>query len=275
MNPRLPMISLVAPDGARAVVYVHGAHVVSWVPAAGSERMFLSPVSEFRSGAPIRGGVPVVFPQFGGLGPLMKHGFARLSPWAFGPVECGPDFAVVTMRLRDNGATQALWPHAFCAEMRIKVGGSLLEMAFLVTNTGDSAFTFSAALHTYLQVADVLTACVDGLAGAPYLDTTVDPWAEGVQSESCLAFTGEVDRIYPEAPVSLAVRSPERVTRVEADGFRDAVVWNPGPAKCARLPDMQPAGYRRFVCVEAAAIRKPISLEPGCRWQGRQSLVAE
>ena len=63
----LPKIVLEAPDGARAELYLHGAHVTAWTPAgAGDERLFLSAASEFRADAAIRGGVPVIFPQFAG-----------------------------------------------------------------------------------------------------------------------------------------------------------------------------------------------------------------
>ena len=47
----LPMVALEAPDGACADVYLHGAHVTSWRPTAGGERLFLSGASEFRPGA--------------------------------------------------------------------------------------------------------------------------------------------------------------------------------------------------------------------------------
>jgi glucose-6-phosphate 1-epimerase len=275
MDTFSPPLILVAPDGARAEIYPHGAHVASWVPAGGTEHLFLSPASELRPGAPIRGGVPVIFPQFSGLGTLTKHGFVRLLPWDAAPIEIGSDFAAVTFMLSDNDATRQLWPQAFRAEMRVWVGGQRLEMTFSVVNTGDARFTFTAALHTYFQVADVLTTTVEGLAGTRYHDTTVKPWAEGVQSETGVSFPGEVDRIYYAAPSPLFVRTPERSTRIETQGFPDGVVWNPGPEKCARLPDMQPDGYRSFVCVEAAAIGQPISLPPGSRWQGTQILIAE
>jgi hypothetical protein len=90
MHTFLPPTTLLPPDGARAEIYPHGTHVTSWVPAGGSERLFLSPASEFRPGAPIRGGVPVVFPQFSGLGSLPKHGFVRLLSWEMTLVETGP-----------------------------------------------------------------------------------------------------------------------------------------------------------------------------------------
>jgi glucose-6-phosphate 1-epimerase len=33
------------------------------------------------SDSPRRGGIPLVFPQFGNSGKLQKHGFARNVPW--------------------------------------------------------------------------------------------------------------------------------------------------------------------------------------------------
>src|SRR5512146_3353582 len=73
----LPKVILHGPDGAQAEVYLHGAQVTSWKAADGLERLFLSERSDFLPGSAIRGGVPVIFPQFNELGPLIKHGFAR------------------------------------------------------------------------------------------------------------------------------------------------------------------------------------------------------
>jgi glucose-6-phosphate 1-epimerase len=268
-------ILLTSPDGAQAAIYPYGAHVASWIPAGGSEQLYLSPASELRSGAPIRGGVPVIFPQFSGFGPLTKHGFARLLFWQPAPVEYGSDFSALTFHLRDSQATRDIWPYTFEAAMRIKISGQHLEMTLTVSNLGDAPFTFTAALHTYFAVMDSAAATVEGLAGVRYHDTTLKPWAYGVQQEAGVSFPGEVDRIYYAAPSPLYLRTPQRNTRIEARGFSDVVVWNPGPEKCARLPDMPSDGYRRFVCVEAAAIGQPITLLPNGQWQAAQALFAE
>ena len=42
-----PALRLRAPDGAEATVLVHGAHVVSWVPAGGEEQLYLSPTAQY------------------------------------------------------------------------------------------------------------------------------------------------------------------------------------------------------------------------------------
>jgi glucose-6-phosphate 1-epimerase len=39
------------------------------------------------------------------------------------------------------------------------------------------------------------------------------------------------------------------------------------------MPDMAPEGYRRMLCVEAAAIEPLVRLEPGVSWAGSQAIT--
>jgi glucose-6-phosphate 1-epimerase len=196
----LPKVHLSSPDGARAELTLHGAHVLSWVPVAGGEQLFLSRKSEYRPGVAIRGGVPVIFPQFAGRGPLPKHGFARTLPWELLSVEGG--LAVLT--LQDNPATRAIWPYAFRLEYRVELGRQNLAMRLGVVNTGTQAFSFTAALHTYLRVEDVRLAAVEGLKGLRYADSA-HAEQESVEQNERVSFPGEVDRIYfgTQRPVHL------------------------------------------------------------------------
>lgn len=269
----LPLVRLEAPDGACAEVYAHGAHVTSWRPAGGDERLFLSATSEFRDGVAIRGGVPVIFPQFAGRGPLPKHGFARTTPWTVAGVRHDAGEATATLHLRDNDATRAVWPHAFAAELTVTVGGPSLRIALTVTNAGDAALAFTAALHTYLRVLDVQAATLAGLAGTRYEDTAAGGGTR-VEADDVLQVAGEVDRVYLDAPRELVVREPGRTTIVAASGFPDVVVWNPGAVRAAALSDLEPDGWRRMLCVEAAAVGAPVRLAPGARWTGSQTLTA-
>jgi len=265
----LEKLVLSGAGGARCQVYLHGAHVTSWVPSGGAERLFLSKRAEFRPGAAIRGGIPIVFPQFAGLGPLPKHGFARTSPWEVMEARGGS----ARLRLRDSPASRTLWPHPFEAEFGIEVGGAELRVALAVTNTGEAALTFTVALHTYLGVADLDGAAVEGLQGVAFRENQPGA-AERLDPEPALRFEGEVDRAYLGAPPLLTLREPERTTEVRAEGLADAVIWNPGADAAARLPDLEPAGWRRFVCVEAAAIGAPVALGSGETWRGAQLLRA-
>ncbi len=125
----LQKVVLNAPDNASAEIYLHGAQVTSWKPAGGEEQLFLSRASEFGPNASIRGGVPVIFPQFGKEGPLPRHGFARRMEWAFVKAEEGDTGVTATFQRGDNQATRRLWPHAFLTRLEVTAGGSTWQSA--------------------------------------------------------------------------------------------------------------------------------------------------
>ena len=77
----LPKIVITHESGSSAHVYLDGAQVMSWKTADDVERLFLSGAARFERGKPIRGGIPVVFPQFADSGPLVKHGWLRTTRW--------------------------------------------------------------------------------------------------------------------------------------------------------------------------------------------------
>ncbi|CAA9317002.1 MAG: hypothetical protein AVDCRST_MAG11-1811 [uncultured Gemmatimonadaceae bacterium] len=270
----LRRLVLTAADGARAEVYQHGAHVTSWVPAGGDEQLFVSSRSEYRAGAAIRGGVPVIFPQFG-PGPLSRHGFARTAHWEVAAAGAGEGgSARATLALRDSPATRALWPAAFDAELTVEVGGRWLAITFGVRNTGTDPLRFTAALHSYLAVGDLAGAAVGGLRGVRYRDQAAGG-RETVDDAPAVRFAGEVDRLYLAPPAELRLRdegTPPRTVAIRGEGFPDAVVWNPGADKAHALPDLGDE-YRRMVCVEAAAAGDAVVVAPGARWRGTQRLT--
>lgn len=272
-HPLKPAIRLNGPDGARVEVSPLGAQVLSWVDSSGRERFFLSPNAVFAPGQAIRGGVPVVFPQFSGRGPLKKHGFARGLPWSPRPVAALPDgCSRLSLELESCAETRGQWPHDFQAAMEITLGASELEMRLHVRNTGSAPFSFTAALHSYLA-ASLSDARLLGLAGRPYEDAA-DGGRWRVQRDDTVEFGEEVDRVYPEVGGELALVSDGQRLRIGADGFRDVVVWNPGPALAAALPDLGDGHYAHFVCVEAANVLHPVVLSPGESWSGAQILSA-
>jgi glucose-6-phosphate 1-epimerase len=266
-----------ARDGACVALYTHGAHVTSWKPASGEERLYLSSRSAFAPNAAIRGGVPIIFPQFASMGPLPKHGFARVREWELlraGRTSKGKGEA--QLRLTPSDETRASWNHAFEATYVVTVGGMSLSLALSVLNEDAAPFQFTAALHTYMLVDDVRGASVRGLEGVSYRDAAAGG-AEGRQVEAELEASrggAELDRIYFGVGAPLEVRDALRRTRVAMTGFTDVVVWNPGEERAAALADLESGGWLRMLCVEAAAIGTPVRLEPGERWTGQQTLTA-
>ncbi|MDR3573616.1 MAG: D-hexose-6-phosphate mutarotase [Anaerolineaceae bacterium] len=271
----LKKVVLTSPDGAQAEIYLHGAQVTSWTPAGSTrERLFLSSKSEFGPDASIRGGVPVIFPQFAGQGPIIKHGFARRMEWTLLRVEEGSAEVTAFFQLNDNEYSRQIWPHTFHNELAVRIRGEELSLVLAVKNLGTDSIRFTAALHTYLRVDDIQETTVEGLGGRKYLDSAGGKVGR-VQEDAGLSFNGEVDRIYFDAPTDLKVIEKNNTTEVIMHGFQDVVVWNPWVNGGAALADLEEQGYKRMVCVEAVVIGRPVVLDAGNIWRGFQRLIAK
>lgn len=241
-------------------------------PAPARERLYLSPKASFGPGTAIRGGIPVIFPQFASRGPLAKHGFARLLEWRFAGVQDATPFGEsAVFELDDDEHTRSLWPHRFGTRLHVALSAGALQVGLEVLNRDDSAFEFAAALHTYLRVAKLASVELHGLESTPYEDSarksTPMPAANAP-----IRFEGELDRVYAGTPRALELRDGEPTLHIEAEGFRDTVVWNPGATLAASMGDLGAGEHLRFVCVEAGTVVEPVSLAPGERWLGVQRL---
>ena len=261
-----PCIRLHA-NGATALVALHGAHVLSWIPADGCERLFLSDRAMFDGQAAIRGGIPLVFPQFAERGPLHKHGFARTTPWTFH----GIDDEAALFKLADDGTRFPGWPHPFRARLRLQLTATQLSVTLEIATTGNTPFAFTAALHTYLRVTDIASVTLEGLQGCDYEDSANDGTLHREHNYE-LTFDGEVDRIHGDVVAPLALIDGNGALAIEQEGFGDVVTWNPGEQLAARIGDLSPGDHRHFVCVEAAQVMQPVVLVPGETWTGMQRL---
>jgi glucose-6-phosphate 1-epimerase len=275
-----------AADGARLVACAHGGQVLGWTPASdGRDRLWLSPLARCGPGAAIRGGIPVVFPQFAGRGPLPKHGLARDRTWELDHGTEGAPVARVTGRLTDDEQTRAIWPHRFTLTMIAEAVGNLLTISLQARNdapVGGAAFTLTAALHSYLAV-DAASARLEGMSGYRAQDNAAGG-AELLLPDAPLAALGPRDLAVPGArwPVRL-VDSDGSAVQVSCapadgppvggpdDGFDSLVIWNPGDEH--GLPDAPPDAARRFLCVEPARL-SPVTVAPQGVWRGTARLEA-
>lgn len=265
------LIKLTHASGSRAQISLFGAHVTSWVDATGREQLYLSRLARLAGagGKSIRGGIPVVFPQFADTGPLPMHGFLRTREWSV----AHSNATSATLERRDDDATRRLWPHAFLAQLAVTVGDTL-SVTLAITNTGTTPFSFTAALHTYFAVDDIRAVRVLGLAGLTYADKTRN-FARRVDRDEQVAITEFTDRVYQNAPATLRIAhvapvAPSQSLVLETSGFGDWVVWNPWLDAIRNFDDMEPDDYLRMLCVEAACIAHPVTLAPGQSWTGAQ-----
>ena len=266
----LPAVQWRSAGGASAIATLQGAHIVSWIPAGGAECLYVSERSPFEAGRAIRGGIPVAFPQFADRGPLPQHGFARNLPWRFAGLDENGEVASARFVLESSPQTLASWPHPFRLELVANLGDAHLDVLLRVENSGAEAFSFTAALHTYLRVADAATARLRGLRFLRYLERgSAD---SHVEEREVVTAADPIDRVYFATPARLALEDEGRLFRISQRGFTDTVVWNPGRERTAKMADMPPEGYRRMLCVEAAAIEPPVVVAPGQAWVGEQVL---
>lgn len=264
-----PAVRFRLPGGDACTVALHGAHLLSWQTADGVERIYLSPEALFDGRSAIRGGVPVCWPQFNQRGPLPKHGFARNKAWQLEPAEAPGE---LVFSLRDDAASRALWPHAFRLALRVTLTPGALRIALDVRNTDAEPWSFTAALHTYLQVDEIADVRLEGLQGAPRWDAVRD--LRHAETAEALRFDTEFDSVYAAPAGPLKRVQPSGVLAIaQSASCTETVVWNPGAALSAQLADLPDEGWRRMLCVEAARIDDAVRLAPGAEWQGWQQLT--
>src|SRR5271166_7033945 len=107
-NGGLPKVRITTPE-AVGEIYLHGAHVTSWMPAGREEVLFLSSQSRFEDGRAIRGGVPICFPWFGGKADdpsAPAHGFVRTTTWQLESIAQSGNAVTVSMSTKSNANTK-------------------------------------------------------------------------------------------------------------------------------------------------------------------------
>ncbi|MDF1826302.1 MAG: D-hexose-6-phosphate mutarotase [Verrucomicrobiales bacterium] len=250
-------------SGAKLIVARHGGHAVSWKTADGEEQLFLSPTADYSPDKAIRGGVPVIFPQFSDHGPFGRHGFARKSEWDVVP---GEDSFSLATSLESHEA----WPHPFSLKLHFDLGSDCLTMSLTVNNPGDAPFAFHAALHTYLRTNGLSETQVLGLESRDFLDEATGEMKTG--SASPITFGKEVDRAYFDAAKdSVLLKTGNKSLRIDSKEFPDLVIWNPGPDH--GIGDLTCEGWRQFVCIESARVKTLLPLDPGQSWTAKQTIT--
>jgi glucose-6-phosphate 1-epimerase len=241
---------------SHAELYLHGAHLTHFQKNGEEPLLFMSAASEFHPDKPIRGGVPLVFPWFGGREGLPAHGFARTSSWDLTAVDLAEDSSVC-IRL-------ALPPRDGLDIAFIVTVADSLKMELVVRNDSARPATFESCLHTYFLVSKIDDISIHGLAGTSFIDKLLD--ATFLEGDAPIRISAEVDRIYTDTSAPVEIEDPGfgRVIRVAKSGSHSTVVWNPWVEKSKRMPDFGDGEYPHMVCVESGNIGKnSILLPPG------------
>jgi glucose-6-phosphate 1-epimerase len=247
----LPLLEIATPWG-RAEIYLHGAHVTQFQKTGEPPLLFTSAQSRFEPDAPIRGGIPVIFPWFGKPADKpCQHGFVRKRGWKLKEITTTPEGAI-TVRLALPPSAEL--PAAVTVEYFVTVRDTLTA-ELVVTNQTGGEYEFENCLHTYFGVGDINTASVVGLKGVDYLDA-MDNFARKLEREAAIRFTCETDRVYLNTPHTIEIHDAllRRTIRVEKTGSLSTVVWNPWIAKAKAMADFGDEEYQQMVCVESGNV---------------------
>ena len=239
-----------------AEIYLHGAHVTQFQKKGEAPLLFLSELSNFAAGMPIRGGIPVIFPWFGPREGSPVHGYARTSEWKL---------TASTLSAQGEVTLSFLLPpqDQLEVELIVRVGQALtLEMS--VTNRGPNEATFENCLHTYFQISAIDSISIHGLAGTSYFDK-VTP-GTFIESNEAITIASEVDRVYLATTATVEIRDLKlgRQIRIAKSGSDSTVVWNPWIVKAQAMPDFGDAEYLQMLCVESGNVTSSqVTLAPG------------
>lgn len=233
-----------------AQIHRFGATVISWKVNGNSEQLFLSSKAQLDGSKPIRGGIPLVFPQFGPSAgrrfpQLAQHGFARNVWWRV--VHLGSDHVSMKIDASDAPDLASAFPFAFSIlyEIRVKADNSLITSA-MVRNEGEHEFSCDWLFHTYFAVSDIANIKVPGL---------LEQQLDGQEYD---------ERFHKHSQALILIDNSKKIV-LNCTNLPDCVVWNPGNDKARTMADLGPGEERRFVCVEAGAIGPPgaVTIQPG------------
>jgi glucose-6-phosphate 1-epimerase len=242
-----------------AIIALHGAHLLSWIPAGQRDVFWLSPKA-LPEPAAIRGGVPVCWPWFARQGQpssALQHGLVRILPWQISAIHTGSDdecsLSLEPCAQAGHDSTYAAQAPGLHVSLRVTLNKTLSQ-ALCTRNVGSQPFKLTQALHSYFAVGDAAQVTVEGIAGLTYQDKLRD-MATDVQ-RTPFAFHKACDRLYHHPMQGTSAQQGHRYVLVDPAGRRrividtqgsqSMVVWNPGHEGSKNFVDLPADGWKHF-----------------------------
>lgn len=254
-NGGLPRVQVTG-SSAQGEIYLHGAQVTSWKPAGNDEVLFVSAKSRWEEGQAIRGGIPICFPWFRAKTDdphAPAHGFVRTKTWQLDSIVEDDVGVAVIMFTESDEQTRRWWPGEFRLVHRATFG-SELKLELTCRNTGKTPLRFEEALHSYNQVADVVSVRLQGLDGTRYLDNTDSNKEKAQVGEVTIASQTDNAFLNTQNAVDLIDPKIRRRIRLQKTNSSTTVVWNPWREGASGLRDLGEDEWKQFLCVEASNI---------------------
>lgn len=245
---------------AEAGISLHGGHLVWFKPTDEKDLIWLSEAAIFDKTKAIRGGIPVCWPWFGQAG-TPSHGFARTSQWTLAEHRENEHGVIISLQLEASDETLAVWPHHFKNVLTFEIGREL-KVSLTSTNTDNTPWSYSGALHTYFDIKSIEDIQITDM-GPSYRDSTQQ--GKLCEGSDTLVFTAETDRVYtqPKDTITIHDKGNQRRILVTNQGHNAAVIWNPWQDLSISMADMADNSFETMVCVESTIHQPNVELKPG------------
>ena len=230
-----------------------GAQLIQVESLDQSPWLYCSPLPPI-PGQPVRGGVPVIFPQFANQGSLPKHGFVRNLVWKERRTWQTSSESGVVYVLDLDEQTAPVWSHKASLKLEISASSRRLFMRLVVTNKGTNTLEWTGGLHPYWWVPNLLTTKIIGL--------NADHQNEMIFDEN------GIEQIFPNKGKVTLMRGEDSAVELQASGFDEWMVWSPGQVGAKLLTDMPAEDWQDFVCIEPVCVTNPVKLEAGESFEG-------
>lgn len=244
-----------------AQICLQGAQLTQFTHRDKGEFVWLSPSAQYKQGQSLRGGVPICWPWFGVLdkNPASiseavlsnkhAHGFARTQIWKLVKINESVHGVALELELTSNPVTRAIWPYDFTLRCHFHLSDEL-SIQLTTHNLSDSSFTYSQALHTYLQVNNINNVRISGAHQHTYVDA-LDHW-QSKQQDGHIQIQQEVDRVYLGA-IDYGFYDGKNTVSLKSNSH-SSVVWNPWINKSKTLSQFPHTAYNTMLCIESGNI---------------------
>ncbi|KAL4124378.1 hypothetical protein PRIC2_007976 [Phytophthora ramorum] len=287
-NAELETVKLTHPFGSTAEVSLFGAHVMAFrtVFDPDLDVLFMSNQSHLDGVNPIRGGIPVMFPNVASEAGLPEGGFARISNWTLASIEQAANeqsMSVAKFTLASSDATRKMWPVDFELEYDVKLGSAQLETTLQVRNTFSKEIEFNALLHDYIYVNDVREngLYVAELQGVEYYDIIAQ--ANKTEDRLMVGFESQTNSVYFNAPskINAPVRGVnfDQTVFIERSGSisgaatqTDIVLWNPWAEGAKTMDDFGDEEYLKMATIAPGCVSKKQALPAGQTYTLHQTI---
>lgn len=225
-----------------------------------NELLYLSPLSQIGTKQTLRGGIPVLFPQFGNFGNLKKHGFVRNLNWKLVNEKNNQNDLFVEYEYVIAKDHFLDWNHSAKLNLQASIINNIFNINIQILNIGDSEFEFTGGLHPYFKINSRSTIKIEGLESSFFEDSFPEITFK-------LSSDNVIERLY-YTNSNIYFNNGSNNLLIKSKGFESWMLWNPGIDMTKAINDLPDDDWNKFICIEPIVKNNAILLKPNEIFKG-------